>query len=129
MKQILLICAVVALVGCGEAGQQETVPIGQSHSEDMRKYEDSKKAHSAAETNSATVNIDNPIVERAIREHLLQVRLGEKAIRKDHLQVHLGEKPKREKLMKPTGELSKADLEMVTALNLSNMQMTSVRGL
>ena len=68
MKQILLICAVVALVGCGES-----------------KEEKAAKA----------------IVEKAIRKEL----------------------------KKPTGELTKADLEKVTFLSLYGNQLTSVKGL
>ena len=63
MKQILLILAVVALVGC-----------------------------------SPTVEIANPIVEKAIREEL----------------------------KKPTGELTEADLEKVTELELKQNQLTEV---
>ena len=61
MKQLLLICAVVALVGCGES-------------------------------------ISDPIVEKAIRKQL----------------------------KKPTGKLTKADLEKVTLLSLSSNQLTEV---
>jgi len=63
MKQLLLICAVVALVG-----------------------------------RCASIN---PIVEKAIREEL----------------------------EKPTGELTKADLEKVTRRDLSTNKLTSVKGL
>ena len=66
MKQLLLICAVVALVGC-----------------------------------SPTVEIAEPIVEQAIRYEL----------------------------DKPKGELTKADLEKVTELNLYGNQLTDVKGL
>ena len=65
MKQLLLICAVVAL-GC-----------------------------------SPTVEIANPIVEKAIRKEL----------------------------EKPTGELTKADLEKVTMLDMCCSQLTDVKGL
>ena len=68
MKQLLLICAVVALVGC-----------------------------------SPTVEIADPIVEAAIRE-LSSVK-------------------------KPTGELTKADLEKVTSLIINHKQLTDVKGL
>ena len=66
MKQILLILAAVALVGCGEK--------------------------------SPTVEIANPTIEKAIREEL----------------------------KKPTGELTKADLEKVTTLDLYGNQLTEV---
>ena len=65
MKQLLLICAVVALVGC-----------------------------------SPTVEIADPIVEAAIRNH--------RAVKK------------------PTGELTEADLEKVTELELKQNQLTDV---
>ena len=39
------------------------------------------------------------------------------------------EKVIREKLKKPTGELTKSDLEKVTKLHLSGMQLTEVKGL
>ena len=66
MKQILLMIAVVALVGCGKK--------------------------------SPTVEIANPIVEKAIREELF----------------------------KPKGKLTKADLENVTWLSLALNQLTEV---
>ena len=69
MKQLLLICAVVALVGCGKKGVE-----------------------------SPTVEITNPIVEKAIRKEL----------------------------NKQEGELTKADLEKVTRLELWNNQLTEV---
>jgi len=64
MKQLLLICAVVALVGCGPT-------------------------------------ISDPIVEKAIRKSL----------------------------RKPTGKLTKADLEKVTSLYLRAKKLTDVKGL
>jgi hypothetical protein len=73
MKQLLLICAVVALVG-GCASTPKVVP-------------------------------NSPEAEAAI----------EAAIRKE--------------LKKPTGELTQADLEKVTYLNLGGNQLTSVKGL
>ena len=39
------------------------------------------------------------------------------------------EKPIREELEKPTGELTKADLENVTGLDLGRNQLTDVKGL
>ena len=63
MKQLLLICAVVALVGC-----------------------------------SQTVEIDDPIIEKAIREEL----------------------------KKPTGELTEADLEHMTSLSFYDNQLTEL---
>ena len=73
MKQLLLICAVVALVGCGK--KEARKPLSK---------EESAK-----------------VIEAAIREEL----------------------------DKPTGELTKADLEKVTSLYLDDNQLTSVKGL
>ncbi len=69
MKQLLLICAVVALVG-GCASTPKVVPA----------------------------NIANPIVEKAIRRQI----------------------------SKPTGELTKADLEKVTKLDLEKNKLTEI---
>ena len=70
MKQLLLILAVVALVGCGKKDDGNTGVVNP------------KKPSPKA----VPVNIADPIVEKAIREQL----------------------------KKPTGELTKADLEKVT---------------
>jgi len=42
---------------------------------------------------------------------------------------HVVEAAIRKELKKPTGELTKADLEKVTALSLYNNQLTDVKGL
>jgi internalin A len=70
VKHFLLICAVVALVGCGGKKEAE----------------------------SPTVEITDPIVEQAVREEL----------------------------KKPTGELTKADMEKVTRLGIENKNLTDV---
>jgi len=90
MKQLLLICAVVALVGCGGSKEKAT-PETQAKAEP-------KKPEAVP---VVTVTIDNPIVEKAIRE----------------------------KLKKPTGELTKADYEKVTRLVLTGEGLTSLKGL
>ena len=82
MKQILLICAVMALVGCGKKDDGNTGVVNPN--------KPSPKA--------VPVNIADPIVEKAIRKSL----------------------------KKPTGELTKADLEKVTRLSLKNNQLTEV---
>ena len=94
MKQLLLICAVVALVGChaGNAKRDEEAKLA-------AKAKAIAEARAAAE--SPTVEIADPIVEKEIRRQ-----------RK-----------------KPTGELTKADLEKVTVLFLDDNQLTSVKGL
>ena len=82
MKQLLLICAVVALVGCGKKKDGNTGVVNPN--------KPSPKA--------VPVNIADPIVEKAIRKSL----------------------------KKPTGELTKADLEKVTVLWLADNQLTEV---
>ena len=67
MRYFLLICAVVALVGCGESAEHQSAKV----------------------------------IETAIREEL----------------------------KKPTGELTKADLEKVRHLSFSGLQLTDVKGL
>ena len=85
MKQLLLICAVVALVGCGEKENGNTGVVNPN--EPLPK--------------PPPANIDNPIVEKAIREYL----------------------------GKPAAELTQADLEKVKALDFSSNKLTSVNGL
>jgi|TARA_B110000438_G_scaffold289620_1_gene324389 Leucine-rich repeat (LRR) protein len=82
MKQILLILAVVALVGCG--GRKE-------------KEEKAAKAKAVSEAKEESAKV----IEATIR------RLAKK----------------------PTGELTKADLEKVTTLSLYDNQLTDVKGL
>ncbi len=92
MKQLLLICAVVALVGCWkkEAPKEENRVRVQ-------------RITPNPELPKATVGklITNPIVEKEIRRQI----------------------------KKPTGELTKADLEKVTELDFEPKQLTDVRGL
>ena len=84
MKQILLICAVVALVGgCG--GKKDDGNTGV-----VNPNKPSPKA--------VPVNIADPILEKAIRKEL----------------------------KKPTGELTKEDLEKVTKLDLRSNKLTEV---
>jgi len=79
MKQVLLMIAVLAVVGCGE-----------SKKETSQKSESPKAAPEKL--------IADPIVEKAIRKEI----------------------------KKPTGELTKADLEKVTGLNLGFNKLTEV---
>jgi internalin A len=90
MKQILLICAVMALVGCG-GSKEKVTPETQAKAEP-------KKPEAVP---VVTVTIDNPILEKAIREYL----------------------------GKPAAELTQADLEKVKALDFSSNKLTSVNGL
>ena len=91
MKQILLICAVVALVGC-HAGNKKNASKAKAIAEAKA------AAEAEAKRQSTIVEIADPIVEKAIRDQL----------------------------KKPTGELTKADLEEVTYLSLKNNQLTEV---
>ena len=90
MKQLLLICAAVALVGCG-GSKEKVTPETQAKAEP-------KKPEAVP---VVTVTIDNPILEKAIREYL----------------------------GKPAAELTQADLEKVKALDFSSNKLTSVNGL
>ena len=86
MKQLLLICAAVALVGCGK----KTEPKQQ------------------AEANATVTPKPEPpktVPEKPIANTIL------------------------EQLKKPTGELTKADLEKVTKLVLFANRLTDVKGL
>ena len=102
MKQLLLICAAVALVGCGENRAISEWKEGQK-----------ARAKAAAEAN-ATVT-PKPEPPKATPKKLITDPIVEKAIRKE--------------LKKPTGELTQADLEKVTELELDDKQLTSVKGL
>ena len=99
---LLLLCL---NLGCGKQ-EEAHAPVAVSHAEDHLTYEDSEEAHAAAKAKAAAgtkgqstiVEIANPIVEEAIRKQL----------------------------KKPSGELTKADLEKVTKLFLSGNQLTEV---
>jgi len=99
---LLLLCL---NLGCRKQ-ESAHAPLGQSHAADVLTYEDSEGAHAAAKAKAATetkgpstiVEIANPIVEKALRKEL----------------------------KKPTGELTKADLEKVELLDLSVNQLSEV---
>ena len=97
MKQILLMIAVVALVGCGGGKQEETQALSQPEPETPPQITENSKPPKVGHTKL----IDDPNVEKAIRE----------------------------KLKKPIGELTKADLQKVTYLDFSDNQLTDVKGL
>ena len=80
----------MALVGCGESKEKVT-PETQAKAEP-------KKPEAVP---VVTVTIDNPILEKAIREYV----------------------------RKPAAELTQADLEKVKALDFSSNKLTSVNGL
>jgi len=117
MKQILLMIAVVALVGCGKDKPQEgeltpefntekivqganAPPLPASESVQMGAAE-AKAAAWVSDPNDP----NNVTIEAAIRKSLKDI--GES----------------------PTGELTQADLEKVTELELDRKQLTSVKGL
>ena len=98
MKQILVIFAVVALVGfvcvtflVSGRSKEKVTPGTQAKAEP-------KKPEAVP---VVTVTIDNPILEKAVREYL----------------------------GKPAAELTQADLEKVKALDFSSNKLTSVNGL
>jgi Leucine-rich repeat (LRR) protein len=97
MKQILLMIAVVALVGCGGGKQEETQALSQPEPETPPQITETPQQPKT--TNEKL--IADPIVEKRIRTEL----------------------------RKPTGELTEADLEKVTELNLVGYQLTDVKGL
>ena len=103
MKQFLLICAVVVLVGCGKATKEKAAQI-KAAADDRAVAE--KKA-----TETATI----PQQPKITSEKLIADPIIEKAI--------------REKLKKPTGELTKADYEKVTRLVLNGEGLTSLKEL
>jgi Leucine-rich repeat (LRR) protein len=100
MKQLLLICAVVALVGC-HAGNK-----GAEEAKLAAKAKAIAEARAAAEA-KAGAWVSDPNDPNNVKV--------EKAIRKS--------------LKKPTGELTKADLGKVTVLVFYNKQLTNVKGL
>ena len=73
MKQLLLIFAMVALVGCGEA-EHEVGPMVQAKQEDLLTYEDSEEAKAAAEA-KASVVINAPPPERSLEVQFLDGEL------------------------------------------------------
>ena len=83
MKQLLLICAVVALVGCGKK----------------------------ADGNTGVINPNKPSTDSA-SEKLITDHIVEKAIRVE--------------LEKPTGKLTKSDLDKVTHLYLGRKKLTEL---
>ena len=96
MRYFLLMIAAVALVGgCG--GKKES-PEPQTNAPVQPKTEPEKETKNLQSAPTVTVNIDNPIVEKAIRKQI----------------------------KKPTGELTEADLEKVAVLDLRYNELTDV---
>ena len=102
MRQILLIIAVVALVGCGEKEAPEPQAQMQEEREGGVEEDTTPKAEPKAEVKKPLTKEESAkVIEAAIREDL----------------------------EKPTGELAKADLEKVTKLHLGDNHLTDVKGL
>ena len=107
MKQILLMIAVVALVGCGKDKPQEgeltpefnTENIVQGADEPPLPVGESVQMEAAEAKAAAEAKEQSAIVEKAIRSEF--------------------------SLNKPTGELTKADLDKVTVLGLDNTKITN----
>ena len=119
MNQILLICAVVALAGCGK--KEEATPIEEAHAEDVLTYGDSEEAHQFSTTRitRSVIVTDQAAAEAEAKRQSTIVEIANPKI----------EKSIREELKKPTGNLTKADLEKVTMLILYGIQLTDVKGL
>jgi len=103
MRYFLLMIAVVALVGCGKEAKEKAAKI--------KAAADARVAAEKKATETATI----PQQPKTTSEKLIVDPIVEKAI--------------RESLKKPTGELTEADLEKVTELELDRKQLTSVKGL
>ena len=109
MKQILVMIAAVGLVGCGEfvegfkkgVDRQKKAAEARAAAEKKAVAEGAKAAAWVSDPNDP----NNVTIEVAIRKSL----------------KYIGESP--------TGELTQADLEKVTELELDRKQLTSVKGL
>ena len=116
MKQIIVMMAAVVLVGCGEfregfkKGVDRQKKAAEARAAAEKKAAATAEAKAAAEA-KATASVSDPndpnnvTIEAAIRKSLM----------------YIGESP--------TGELTQADLEKVTELELDRKQLTSVKGL
>jgi Leucine-rich repeat (LRR) protein len=105
MKQLLLICAVVALVGCGGGKQEET----KQGKDTLVQTADTKTCYWCKESIKAAALVCKYCSKNP---HSPSEQAIEAAIRKS--------------INKPEGELTKADLEKVRGLNLSNNLLTEV---
>ncbi|MEE2813746.1 MAG: leucine-rich repeat domain-containing protein [Verrucomicrobiota bacterium] len=93
MKQLLLIFALVALVGCGESKEEKAAKAEAA----AAKAKATAEAKAVAEAKEESEKIIEAVIRRAAK--------------------------------KPTGELTKADLEKVTEINFTSSQLTSMKGL
>ncbi len=106
MKQLLLICWVVALVGCGQPAV--------THEEVEKEEAEMRALLNSLETENE--EITNPDTPKTPDKKPLTKEESAKVI----------EAAIREQLDKPTGELTEADLKKVTKLDLSFQQLTDV---
>ena len=121
MKQLFLICAVVALVGgCGgkktSKPEAKANPPSTSPAQEVNNNQPKTDPKSKSETKNPEPPKTEPKAEvkKPLAEEV-SAKIIEAAIRSD--------------ARKPTGELTKADLEKVTSLFLWNNQLTDVKGL
>ena len=110
MKQILVMIAAVVVVGCGEFKEGFKKGVDRQKKAAEARAAAEKKAVATAEAKAAAWVSDlndpnNVTIEAAIRKSL----------------KYIGESP--------TGELTQADLEKVTELELDGKQLTSVKSL
>ena len=100
MKQLLLICAVVALVGCGKEAKEKAAKI--------KAAADARAVAEKKATETATI----PQQPKTTSEKLITDPIVEKAV--------------RGKLEKPEGEITESDLEKVRYLSLAFQKITDV---
>jgi uncharacterized lipoprotein YehR (DUF1307 family) len=112
MKQLLLICAAVALVGCGKDKDSKQYAPADFNKDGIVTLTESKKFQRLART----------------REANQTVTAAKKPLTKEE-SAKVIEAAIRDRIKKPTGELTKADLEKVTKLYLVDDQLTDVKGL
>ena len=113
VMRYFLLMIVVVLVGCGKKDDGNTGVVNPN--------KPSPKA--------VPVNIDNPIVEKRVREQLFKFGYaGDRKLTKEEM-AKVAEAAIRKSIKKPTGELTEADLEKVRDLNFAYNGLTDVSGL
>ena len=147
MKQLLLICAVVALVGgCGGNPNEKTnelfvEAVQLIGSAEEQTGEAAIKAYEQGLVNIQTIIDDYSESDLAVKlisgetlftgKSLKEIKKRVKELKRVAIEsaMKVIEKAVRAELKKPTGELTKADYENVTELYLVNKQLTHVKGL
>jgi len=102
MKQLILMLAVVTLVGCGQSKESSGPSV-------TPKATSEKETRDPEPSVTPKAELKKPLTKEESARH---AKVIEAAI--------------REAAGKPTGKLTKVDLEKVTKLNLSNKQLTKV---